>query len=197
MKSQRPTTILALLLCVIFLAPIAVVAQESLGQQLVGTWNINEELSEDSDEAVEEAIKSAGGRVSRNLFGRNKKERYRGGPAEQEMYDRITYDDVLRISFDGAEFWFGYEDGFERVFHTDGRTRSVGASELYSAGAQDFSFGEWVDGQLVVEGRPRDDGFTIETYSLIEQGARLKVELLIRPKNFGASIELTRIFDRQ
>lgn len=168
--------------------------QETL---LEGSWVINEELSDDTDEAVEAAIVKAGGRVERRWFGRAEKGRYRGGPEEHELYDRISYDEVLRISYDESEFWFGYEDGWQRIFHTDGRTRSIGASGFYETGGQDFSFGAWEGESLFVEGRPRDGGFTMETYTLQDEGARLRVELTIKPANFGAAIEMVRIYDRQ
>ena len=164
---------------------------------LEGSWVINEELSDDTDEAVEEAIVKAGGRVERRWFGRAEKGRYRGGPEEHELYDRISYDEVLRIHYQAPEFWFGYEDGWERIFHTDGRTRSVGASGFYETGGQDFSFGAWEGDTLYVEGRPRDGGFTMETYTVEDAGARLRVELTIKPENFGAAIEMVRIYDRR
>jgi hypothetical protein len=164
---------------------------------LVGTWLINEELSDDPDEAVEAAILASGGRVERRWFRRAERGRYRGGPAEHEMYDRISYDSELRIAYDRPEFWFGYADGFQRVFHTDGRTRSVGASEHYTAGSQDFSMGYWEGDTLVVEGRPRDGGFTIEVYTLEAEGQRLRVKLEIKPLNFRAAIRLERVYDRQ
>lgn len=164
---------------------------------LVGTWVINEELSDDPDEQVEAAILAAGGRVERRWFGREEKGRYRGGPEEHELYDRISYDEVLRIDYDEPEFWFGYEDGYQRVFHTDGRTQVVGANDHYSNGARDFSFAAWEGETLLVEARPRDGGFTLETYSLEADNTRLKVELEIKPGNFGAPIIMTRIYDRQ
>ena len=118
---------------------------------LIGSWRINEELSDDPDERVEAAIIEAGGRVQRKWFGREEKERYRGGPAEQELYDRITYDPILRIDYTEPEFWFGYADGYQRVFHSDGRTRSVAANEHYTSGGEDFSLAEWQGETLVVE----------------------------------------------
>ncbi len=172
----------------------AVHAQE---HPLVGSWVINEELSDDPDEAVEAAIIEAGGRVQRKWFGREEKERYRGGPAEQELYDRITYDPILRIDYTEPEFWFGYADGYQRVFHSDGRTRSVGANDHYNSGGEDFSFAAWEGETLIVEARPRDGGFTLETYTLEENNTRLRVALEIRPENFGATIRLVRVYDRQ
>ena len=148
---------------------------------LIGSWRIIED----------------GGRVQRNWFGREEKERYRGGPAEQELYDRITYDPILRIDYTEPEFWFGYADGYQRVFHSDGRTRSVAANEHYTSGGEDFSLAEWQGETLVVEARPRDGGFTMETYTLQENNTRLRVELEISPLNFGAAITLVRVYDRQ
>lgn len=203
---SRPFCMLAamvLLVSVQSIAPLQAFAQspsEAVAEPahpLVGTWLINEELSDDPDEQVEAAILAAGGRVERRWFGREEKGRYRGGPEEHELYDRISYDEVLRIDYDEPEFWFGYEDGYQRVFHTDGRTQVVGANDHYSNGARDFSFAAWEGETLLVEARPRDGGFTLETYTLQADNTRLKVELEIKPGNFGAPIMMTRIYDRQ
>lgn len=175
----------------------AVFAQEQRTHPIVGNWLINEELSDDPDEAVEAAIIRAGGRVSRSWFKKKERGRYRGGPAEQEVYDRLSYDTVLRIAYDEPEFWFGYADGFQRVFHSDGRTRSVGASEHYSNGAVDFTMAQWEGDTLVVEGRPREGGFTLEFYTLENDDSRLRVELELKPNNFGAAVKMVRVYDRQ
>ncbi len=183
-------------LCSLFLIGSAAFAQDQRGL-IEGNWLINEELSDDPDEAVEAAIIAAGGKVSRSWFKKKEKGRYRGGPKEQELYDRLSYDTILRITYDEPEFWFGYNDGFQRVFHTDGRTQSVGASEHYSNGAQDFAFGQWEGDTLYVEGRPREGGFTLESYTVQANGARLRVELELKPNNFGAAVKMVRIYDRQ
>ncbi|MGJ8688095.1 MAG: hypothetical protein ACSHXZ_01120 [Gammaproteobacteria bacterium] len=193
MKSPR---YLVFLFFALFLCGHAVAA-ESPDRLIVGNWVINEELSDDPDEAVEAAIIRAGGKVSRSWFKKEKKGRYRGGPEEQEVYDRLSYDTVLRIAYDEPEFWFGYADGFQRVFHSDGRSQSIGASEHYSNGAQDFAFAQWEGETLYVEGRPREGGFTLETYSVQGNGSQLRVELELRPKNFGATVMMVRIYDRQ
>lgn len=174
----------------------AVAAQDSVDRPIEGNWVINEELSDDPDEAVEAAIVRAGGKVSRGWFAKKEKGRYRGGPEDQELYDRLSYDTVLRIAYDEPEFWFGYADGFQRVFHTDGRSKTVGANEHYSNGAQDFSIAQWEGETLFVEGRPREGGFTLETYTVEVSGARLRVELELKPKNFGAAVKMVRIYDR-
>ena len=171
--------------------------QEAPVHPIVGNWRINEELSEDTDEAVEAAIIKAGGKVSRSWFKKKEKGRYRGGPEEQELYDRISYDDILRIDYTEPEFWFGYADGYQRVFHTDGRTRSVGASDHYANGGKDFAIAQWEGETLFVEGRPRDGGFTLESYTVEANGSRLRAELELKPANFGAAVKVVRIFDRQ
>lgn len=193
----RQTTIRLSTVLMLACVCVSAMGQTQAPHPLVGSWLINEELSDDPDEAVEAAILAAGGRVERRWFRRAEKGRYRGGPPEHEMYDRISYDEVLRIDYDTPEFWFGYADGFQRVFHTDGRTRSVGANEHYEAGGQDFSMGYWEGDTLVVEGRPRDGGFTIEVYALEAEGQRLRVQLEIKPLNFGAPIRLQRVYERQ
>jgi len=166
------------------------------GQAFNGSWVINESLSDNTDDAVEAAIKKAGGKVKRRFLRKRPEDFYRGGPAEQELYDRISYDDVLFIAIDEPELRFEYADNFVRLFHSDGRRRRTTANSFYEEGADDFSFANWNGDTLIVEARPRDGGFTLETYTLIENGARLRIEMLIEPDAFGAAIELVRVFDR-
>ncbi|MCY4358663.1 MAG: hypothetical protein OXD01_14205, partial [Gammaproteobacteria bacterium] len=106
-------------------------------------------------------------------------------------------DDLLIIEFNNPEFRFTYEDDFLRVFHTDGRRRRVSANSFYTEGGEDWSEGLFVDNSLVVEARPRDGGFTIETYTLEAEGQRLRIEMVIQPDSFGEPIELVRYFDRE
>jgi hypothetical protein len=166
------------------------------GQAFNGSWVINESLSDNTDDAVEAAIKKAGGKVKRRFLRKRPEDFYRGGPAEQELYDRISYDDVLSIAIDEPELRFEYADNFVRLFHSDGRRRRTTANSFYEEGAEDFSFANWNGDTLIVESRPRDGGFTLETYTLIENGARLRIEMQIEPDAFGAAVELVRVFDR-
>lgn len=165
-------------------------------QQFNGSWVINDELSDVTDDAVEDAIREAGGKVKRRFLRRRPEDFYRGGPAEQELYDRISYDDVLTIRIDEPELRFEYADNYVRLFHSDGRRRRTTANSFYEEGGSDFSFANWRDEQLIVEARPRDGGFTLETYSLIDGGRRLRIDMLLEPDAFGAAIELVRVFDR-
>ncbi|MFT4815254.1 MAG: hypothetical protein ACI80L_002565 [Pseudohongiellaceae bacterium] len=191
---------LVLMLLTVFLAD----AQQSQNQSadagnhqlMVGDWVFNEELSDNSDDQVEEAIKDGGGKVARRFFRKRPEDFYRGGPPEQELYDRISYDDVLRIEYTDPEFTFTYADNYQRIFHTDGRRRSITANSFYTEGGEDFSFGNWDAAALVVEARPRDGGFTLETYTLEEGGNRLRVEMTIEPESFRGAISLTRVYDR-
>lgn len=165
-------------------------------QLMAGDWLINDELSDNSDDQVEEAIKAGGGKVARRFFRKRPEDFYRGGPPEQELYDRISYDDVLRIEYTDPEFTFTYADNYQRIFHTDGRRRSITANSFYSEGSEDFSFGNWDAAALVVEARPRDGGFTLETYILEEGGNRLRIEMTIEPESFRGAISLIRVYDR-
>jgi hypothetical protein len=162
---------------------------------LSGHWVINDELSDNTDDQVEEAIEAGGGKGSRGFFNRQE-DFYRGGPPEHELYDRISYDDVLTIEVDEPELRFTYEGDFQRVFHSDGRRRRASATGFYSEGGTDFSSGLFEGNSLVVEGRPRDGGFTIETYTLESGGNRLRIEMTIQPDSFREPIELVRYFDR-
>lgn len=162
-----------------------------------GHWVINDDLSDNTDEQVEEAIKAAGGKVQRRgLFARKVEDRYRGGPPDQELYDRVSYDDVLTITHNEPEMVFEYADNYRRVFHTDGRRRSTGVNDYFESGGADFSFGNWTGQQLIVEARPRDGGYSLETYTLEQQGQRLRLEVTLQPFVFGAPVSIVRIFDR-
>ena len=163
---------------------------------IVGAWVVNERLSDKTDDQVEAAIKEAGGKASRGWFNRDD-EFYRGGPAEQEMYDRISYDKELTIAYASPEFRFQYADGFTRVFHTDGRRRQSTANSFFEQGGEDFSLANWDGDRLIVEARPRDGGFTLETYTLQANGQQLRVEMVIEPNSFGAAINLVRVYDRK
>lgn len=171
-------------------------ADALLAEALTGRWVINDALSQNTDEQVEAAIKAAGGKVPRRWFGGRQEDRYRGGPPEHELYDRLSYDDVLSIEWHAPQFRFVYEDGYERTFFTDGRRQTTGVSDYFRNGGEDPSFGEFADQALLVEARPRDGGFTEERYVLEADGARLRIEMTLQPDNFGAPVRLIRIFDR-
>lgn len=182
----------------ILLAANNIIAAEELNVRtaISGTWIVNDKLSDNTDDQVEAAIKEAGGKASRGWFNR-KKDFYRGGPAEQELYDRISYDRELTISFEDPEFRFQYADNFTRVFHTDGRKRVTTANSFFAEGGEDFSFANFDGDTLIVEARPRDGGFTLETYSLQANGQQLRVVMVIEPNAFGAAINLVRVYDRR
>lgn len=189
-----------LALCLgLLLLPGSPGAQESVDikRLIAGHWVINDELSQNTDDRVEAAILEAGGQVQRRgWFSRREEDRYRGGPADQELYDRISYDDVLTVSYEDPRFVFEYADGYRRVFHSDGRRRSTGVNDYFESGGEDFTFANWEGERLIVEGRPQDGGFTIEIYTLLDGGARLQVEMTLQPFVFGAPVTLRRVFDR-
>jgi len=170
-------------------------AQENMGSQMVGEWIINDDLSDNTDDQVEEAIEAGGGDGGRGFFNRQE-DFYRGGPPEHELYDRISYDDILTIEYSEPEFRFTYEDNYFRIFHTDGRRRRTTANDFFEGGGTDWSEGNFENEALVVEARPRDGGFATEVYTLENDGNRLRVEMLIQPLSFREPIELVRYFDR-
>jgi len=170
-------------------------AQQSIQEGIVGEWTINDDLSDDTDDQVEKAIEASGGDGGRGFFNRQE-DFYRGGPPEHELYDRISYDDFLIIEFSEPEFRFTYEESYLRVFHTDGRRRRTTANDFYEGGGLDWSEGNFEGNSLVVEARPRDGGYSLETYTIEEEGNRLRIEMYIQPLSFGEPIELVRYFDR-
>jgi len=165
-----------------------------------GVWVINEELSDDTDKQVEKAIKDAGGKVGRTA--KKGKGRYRGGPPEQALYDHISYDEVLHFQYNSPEFRLRYGDGFERVFYSDGRRRTVNASGVPRSERQDFAFASWSSdlNKLYVEARPRDGGKTYEVYTLVNSTAGeklLRVELELNPLMFAGPLHIVRIYQRR
>ncbi len=160
---------------------------------LAGSWFINEELSDVTDDKVEIALVASGANPTKGFFSRDR-EFYRGGPAEQELYDFISYELTLEISLDENEYLFQYGE-FNRPVYLDNRGNRVSLSGLNEV--EDFSFAHWEDDLLIVEARPRDGGFTEETYSLSEDGQQLSVNLYIQPRALSAPVELLRVYDRQ
>ena len=193
---MRITEAFAILLAVsVLTAGNARAADIPAEPDITGTWAANYELSDDPDKAVERAIRKAGGRPDSD--GKRGRGRYRGGPANQELYDRITYDDVLTIRRAAPEFRFTYADDYTRVFYTDGRSRVVSATGTASGDNLDFSFASWGGSTLNVESRPRDGGSIKERYTLEAGGQQLRVELELAPLGFREPIRLVRIYDRQ
>ena len=182
---------------ILMIVSVAGAAAETaaLAEAMQGGWVINDKLSDDTDKQVEQAIKKAGGRPDSG--GKKGKGRYRGGPEDQELYDRMSYDEVLTIEINPPEVLLKYADGFERRLYTDGRGRSVSAT---SGRIVDYSFGGWSGDKLNVESRPRDGGWTRESYSLVtgEDGQRrLRVQLQLKPLTFDVPIEIVRVYDRR
>jgi hypothetical protein len=188
----RATAIRQALLWLLAVLCLSVAAQQE--PLLAGNWVLNAGLSDNTDRQVEAALRAAGQKVQRRLFDRTE-DRYRGGPADQELYDRISYDKVLRIDLSGDVYQFTYADDYLRPVYTDDRRRSVSLTQLDQV--EDFSLGHWENAKLLVEARPRDGGYAEETYALINNGTQLRVDLFIMPRTFTHPIELTRIYDRR
>lgn len=189
-----PATVLVRLLLPALLLCCSVARAQDADAALTGHWLINEQLSDNTDKQVERALKAAGERVRSSWFDR-RKDRYRGGPADQELYDRLSYDPVLTISTIENGFDFEYADGFSRAVYTDNRSRAVSLTALDSV--EDFSLGHWENGSFLVEAHPRDGGHASETYTLLANGSRLQVDFIIRPGTFSEDIVLKRVYDRQ
>jgi hypothetical protein len=191
-------------LCALLLALLAwpllaqpVIAQTSTAQEvpaIAGHWVFNEKLSDDTDDEVEKTLKAMGQKVKSRFFSRNK-EYYRGGPAEQELYDRLSYDRELVIELGPEQYMFTYAGEFERPVYLDDRRRSVSITALDAV--EDFSFGHWENGALLVEARPRDGGYAEESYRLINNGTQLEARFYIQPQSFTKPVELKRVFDRR
>ena len=176
------------------------VVTSSYAQQLTehdqfnGRWLINEELSDDTDAQVEKSILASGGQLPKT--GKKGKGRYKGGPKEQEIYDHISYDETLEFDYSTPKFQLEYEEGFERIFYSDNRKRVISASGTVSGDSQDYSFASWDENQLLVESRPRDSGWILETYELDPVTLQLRISLELKPSSFSEPILITRVYDR-
>lgn len=192
-KLTAKFTPLLLLTVMLMVIPYSGFTEEStVGVSFDGLWVFNEKASDDTDKQVERAIKEAGGKPPRT--GKRGRGRYRGGPPDQALYDHIAYDDVIRIEQDVPEFRFVYPEGFERVFYSDNRSRSISIRDTRED--KDYSFAGWEGDKLVVQSRPRDGGWIIETYSLQGEGDILEIQMEMKPTSFLAPIVITRIFNR-
>jgi hypothetical protein len=180
---------LVFLLGLLLSGPVSVFAQDA--SVFNGEWVANDELSDDTDKAVEKAIKAGGGKVK---WGKKEKGHYRGGPASQKLYDHLSYDESFSFKFEDPRIELVYNQGLTRVFYSDGRRNTVSTSRLGER--SDYSFAGWEDGVLYVESKPLDSGYILEAYSLINNGTQLKLEMQLEPASFVAPIKLTRIFDR-
>lgn len=188
------TQTLSVLLTAIFLAGTAAAPAQDSGPSLNGTWVLNIKESDDPDKKIERAIRDMGGRPDAD--GKRGRGRYKGGPKEQEIYDHLIYDETLQISQSGAEMRMEYAEGFARSFFTDGRGRTVSASGSSSGDVGDFAFGAWVGNTLNVEAKPRDGGWTQESYTVDLATRQLRVLLKLKPLLFPAVVEAQLVYDR-
>ena len=191
--TYRQTIKLLLCLSLLWLTTMAQAQSAQANSPIEGRWILNPDLSDNTDKEVARVLRAMGQKVSRCWLN-CEEDRFRGGPEEQELYDRLSYDKTLTIELGEPEYRFIYDDNYQRPVYTDGRSQSVSLAGLDEV--DDFSMAHWEQNRLLVEARPRDGGFANEIYSLINQGSQLRVELYIQPKAFTEPIELTRIYDR-
>jgi hypothetical protein len=163
--------------------------------RISGAWVLNIKESDDPDKKVERAIRDVGGRPDAD--GKSGRGRYKGGPKEQEIYDHLIYDETLNVTQSGPEIRMEYADGFARSFFTDGRGRTVSASGSASGDTGDFAFGAWAGNILNVEAKPRDGGWTQESYTVDPETGKLHVALKLKPLLFPAVVEAQLVYDRQ
>jgi hypothetical protein len=159
-----------------------------------GLWELNEKMSDSTDKAVEKALRAMGQKVKRRWFSANK-EQFRGGPAEQELYDRISYDRTLSISVTDSLLTILYAGEYTRTVYLDGRSRSVSLGNLDNL--QDFSFGHPETNSLIIEARPKDGGSSLESWRLLNQGEQLEITVALQPRGFTTEVEIIRVFDRR
>ena len=131
----------------LFLLVCTLPAQAQERPALSGNWILNAELSENTDKKVERVLRNMGQKVNR-CWLKCEEDRFRGGPKEQELYDRLSYDKILSIELNEPAYRFTYEDNYQRAIYTDGRSQSVSLNRIETV--EDFSFAHWEGNQLLV-----------------------------------------------
>ena len=186
----RSSSALAFLLLFALLPGTSLHAQDSA---MLARWRINESQSDNTDSKVEKALRKAGEKIKSSWFDR-RKDKYRGGPADQELYDRFSYDTVLTITRESSGYVFEFADNYKARVYTDNRSHSVSLNALESS--EDFLEGRWEGQLLKVDMHPRDGGYAYATYEVKENGKKLYATYLIKPGSFTEEFELERVYDR-
>lgn len=191
----------ALLLALLWIAAGPAAATDATADaraRIEGHWVFNPGASDDVDKKVAKALRKAGSRIELPKgVGRNDYARFRGGPEEQELYDHLAYDREFSLRREGDDYQLVHfhEGEFRRRASTTQRTRVVSASGSTRDDDSDHSFAYWDGDILMIDTRPRDGGFALEQYRLLDNG-QLEVFLRLEPLKFPAALTFIRVFDR-
>jgi len=192
-----------LLALLTLVAPAGLAAgPEAWDPAMAGRWVFDPEASDDVDKMVAKAIRKSGGRIKLpEGVGRNDYARFRGGPQDQELYDRLAYDRVFTLRLEDKTLHLahyeeaGSEAPFVRQIGTTRGGRVASATGSAADDRRDYSFAYWDGATLAIETRVRDGGFALERYRLLA-GDRMEVFLRLEPLKFPAALEIVREFER-
>ncbi|MDX1623636.1 MAG: hypothetical protein R3199_06615 [Gemmatimonadota bacterium] len=160
--------------------PSAVTPAEQV--DLSGTWALNEDLS-DRPGAPEPPFDGSP-RDGARPDGPPGAPPHGGPDGSGPGFDEVTItqgDDTITFTRDDRSF----------TYFTDGRTTEI---RLGDRGTIRVT-GQWEDEALVLE-RTTDRGTMIETWRLVDAGARLSATVRIEEGPRGEPVELTRIYER-
>ena len=192
------------ILCALLLFATPSVAETEVGQErsdFTGTWQLDEELSDDPREKMREAMRDRGGGrgggFGRRGGGRGGGFGGRGSSGGERgggpMRDLAQGAEQLTITHQEPSFRVVDAAERERLVSTDGEAHELTtpAGDLVELSA------EWKRGdrlELVME-RPERPKMT-ETYELVAEGTRLYVTIEIEGQGRRPSLEFRRVYDR-
>ncbi|MCC7414227.1 MAG: hypothetical protein IT495_21605 [Gammaproteobacteria bacterium] len=179
---------------------------------LSGDWVVDAAQSDEPSQAIKKSIS----RRERDEMRERAEARERDGDGRErggaEAYDGAEpFGDPNRakLEFVGLlaskhivirqmepEFRFQYDSGYERVFYNDRRGRVVSATTPRTDTGFGYSSAYWDGATLVIESQPPGGGRTVERYTLSADGARLELQVKLRPVILPHSVELSRVYTR-
>ncbi len=183
-----------------------------------GTWSLNEQLSENFQEKIKEAMKSArsgrgrpDGVSGASGKGGNREGGGRGRPAgaegssrgggnrreemQRELENLSLFADKFQISQNEPEIIISFLDKEQRTIHTDGRGITVTASGYTSNPMGPYIAGWNNEKQLVIE-TTNSSGIKIEErFTLSPDRQQLHTRVSIELPKLDKPVEIVRVYD--
>ncbi len=165
---------------------------------ITGKWRLNEAMSDDAQQKMQEMFQSAGGsRGGRRGGGGGQRGGGGGGFGDGDqqrtnpMRAAMNAAKLLDISQDDNVLEIGYGGDSVRTLQTNGQKITFGEgrrkSEIKS---------QWKGEKLVVETKMDGGTKVTETYELRDEGTRLQLKVRIENLRFPRPLEIKRIYEK-
>jgi hypothetical protein len=179
-----------LLACALAILPGELPAAEE--PNFAGTWQLNDEQSDDAREKIRSAIGSSGGGRHGSFGGRRgSRGGGPGGDPQERMGKMLEAAERLTIAHRDLELTITDNNGRAHTFYTDGRSFE---QQTPRGDAVDVT-ARWQGGQLVVERAGGRGGKVSETYELAPDGQQLFVTTRIENRRFEEPVVIRRVYD--